>query len=103
MTPVPSAERLPNASWNRSRWFDLQLGHWSTIYDTLADLRWFLEVPGAILTMALMVFPPGPLIATQAPHFDASSQASTDSAVPKILLGSLYPEKEHVPPETLPS
>lgn len=52
--------------------------------------------------MATMLLPLGPLTSTQAPHSAELSQLLLLNAVPKILLGNVYVEKEHAPPLTLP-
>lgn len=52
--------------------------------------------------MAFTLFPFGPLTDTQAPQEAALFQRACESAVPKRLLGMVYPVKEHAPPDIFP-
>lgn len=56
-----------------------------------------------MLTIAVMVFPLGPVTSTQAPHSAALPQAEPEYAVPYRPEGMLdMVVKEQVPPERLP-
>lgn len=56
-----------------------------------------------LLTIAVMVFPLGPVTSTQAPHSAPLSQAEPEYAVPYRLLGIVdRVVNEQVPPEMLP-
>jgi len=68
MIPSEAGARAVKAVGKRSRWFRPQLGHSST-------------------TIAVMLFPLGPVTETQAPHSAELSQLEDESAVPKIPLG----------------
>ncbi len=53
-------------------------------------------------TMAVMLFPDGPVTEMHAPQLADVSQFESDKAVPKIPEGIVYVEKEHATPATLP-
>ena len=55
-----------------------------------------------MLTIAVMLFPDGPVTEIQAPQLAEFSQFESESAVPYIPDGRVYVENEHVPPETFP-
>lgn len=53
-------------------------------------------------TIALIVFPLGPVTLTQAPHCAPESHRAFDSAVPNVSDGKLYPVNRQFPPSRFP-